>query len=64
MRSQHERLALAKIEICRLTSEDDVFFRPGVHLLTMRARYLAALDLGSLPQLFLNCLTARGQLRR
>ena len=47
-----------------LTSEDDVLFRPGVDLLTMRARYLAALDFGSLPQLFLNCLPARGQLRR
>ena len=48
----------------RLTSEDDIFFRPGVNLLTMRARYLAALNLGRLPELLFDCLPARRQLRR
>ncbi len=48
----------------RLTSEDDVFFCPGMDLLTMWARYLAALDLGIGPQIFLNCLPTRRQLRR
>lgn len=43
-----------------LTSEDDVFFRPGVDFLTMRTRYLAALDFGSFPQLFSNRLPTRG----
>ena len=47
-----------------LTSENDVFFRPGVDLLTMRARYLATLDFGSGPQLFFNGLPARRQFRR
>ena len=47
----------------RLTSEDDVFFCPGVDLLAMRAGHFAALDFGSGPQLFFDCLPTRRQLR-
>jgi hypothetical protein len=46
------------------TSEDDVFFCPGMDLLAMRAGHFSALDFCGRPQFFFDRLTARRQFCR